>query len=488
MQKSLVKCDQLASSTLLDSVYNILIFLLLHLRVIWDVWETHCCGIACRESYAKLLESELLRTQIAYANKIKTTVNMSLECCGVEVRRAGHPVVEWYPACKSATSASTFQLSLDDNTNHNQQSSARPVYGHAKCVLRMARGSKPAPIPKKAKLPSKEKPRRTAEVEKKGATAISVPLDIQQKSLDLFRDALNASEAASEALQEVKKHLFNRDFVQAFGKESYLRAYAGRWSPSRALAYHQVLVDVQDDILATFGQDHAGESCFQAICIGGGAGAELVSLATWLNQSLVANGVRKVHATLLDIAAWEPVVAELHHAITTPPTLSAYASAAVKEANAAMLAKEAYSVAFKQMDALSIPDAQCKDMFGNANLITMMFTLNELYSTSVAKTQQMLARITVSAQPGAHLLVVDSPGSYSTVSINGADKIYPMQWLLDLTLVGASKRPDGHDARAKWQKLVTDESRWFRLPLGLKYAIELENCRYQIHLYRKLDE
>lgn len=357
-----------------------------------------------------------------------------------------------------------------------------------------ARGDKQVPASKAWPPPQKNKVRHKNEVEKKvPAITNSAPLELQQRSLDLFRDALQPSEDDSEALQEVKKHLFNRDFAQAFGQESYLRAYAGRWSPSRALAYHQVLADVRDQVLETFGQEQHGEgSVFRVVSIGGGAGAELVSLATWLRmetQSSTKSGrLEKVHATLLDIAAWDPVVKELHQAIVTPPQLSAYASAAVREANEAMLSQEAYTVTFNQMDALGMTDAQCKEIIGDADLITMMFTLNELYSTSVAKTQKMLARITEVCRLGSHLLVVDSPGSYSTVSINGADKNYPMQWLLDLTLVGTQKRAGDDDAKPKWAKLVTDESRWFRLPAGLKYAIELENCRYQIHLYRRLGD
>lgn len=370
---------------------------------------------------------------------------------------------------------------------------SRLEYGNGclKCSLVMARGSKQAAAPK-AKLPPKDKVRSTNEAEKKTASSISAPLDIQQKCLNFFRDALEPTEAESDALQEVKKHLFNRDFVQAFGKELYLRAYAGRWSPSRALAYHQVFVDVQNNVLATFNQSQVDdESVLRVVCIGGGAGAELASLATWLrveSHSAPNQGrIKRVHATLVDIAAWGPVVTELHQTITSPPPLSAYASAAVREANEVMLSKEAYSVTFNQMDALALTDSQCKDIVGHADLVTMMFTLNELYSTSVARTRQMLARITAASRPGSHLLVVDSPGSYSTVSINGADKKYPMQWLLDLSLVGTQKQSNGDDATPKWQKLVTDESRWFRLPQGLKYAIELENCRYQIHLYRRLE-
>jgi 25S rRNA (uracil2843-N3)-methyltransferase len=82
---------------------------------------------------------------------------------------------------------------------------------------------------------------------------------------------------------------------------------------------------------------------------------------------------------------------------------------------------------------------------------------------------------------GTLLLVVDSPGSYSTVSLNGAEKKYPMQWLLDHTLLDEGPKGD----TAAWSKLTEDESKWFRLDTRLRYPIELEDMRFQLHLYRR---
>jgi 25S rRNA (uracil2843-N3)-methyltransferase len=353
----------------------------------------------------------------------------------------------------------------------------------------MVRKSKLPSGPPKASRP--DKPSKKVPVAKEPPAAPAqptIPTDLQQKSLNIFRDAFEAEgEDSNATLQEVKGHLFNRDFAAAFGKEEYLRVYAGRWSPSRALGYAQILLDVQDLIT---GEDSVGDddqSPYRVLCVGGGAGAELVALAAWAN--LEDNPIRRLKATFLDIAAWGPVVASLHKAVTNAPPLSQYASAAAKEANVPLLLEDAFSVEFHQQDALKITDGeQCQRFFSSHDLITMMFTLNELYSTSMANTQAILARITAHAPPGTILLVVDSPGSYSTISMNGTEKKYPMQWLLDFTLTGPQKKgPDGVAGAAKWEKLLEDESRWFRLPAGLKYPIELENMRYQIHLYRRLE-
>jgi 25S rRNA (uracil2843-N3)-methyltransferase len=98
--------------------------------------------------------------------------------------------------------------------------------------------------------------------------------------------------------------------------------------------------------------------------------------------------------------------------------------------------------------------------------------------------------------------VVDSPGSYSETKFGNATdaKRYPMKWLLDHALLENHKRrniaasddddgnnkPRGKDEYVAWEKMVEDDSRWFRIPEGLRYGIPLENMRYQIHLYRRL--
>lgn len=319
-----------------------------------------------------------------------------------------------------------------------------------------------------------------------------VPLKLQQQCLDIFRDVLKPSIDDATILQEVKGHLYNRDFAAAFGKESYLRVYASRWSPSRSLAYLDVLSDIRPNLESH--PDFGGVDPFSVLCLGGGAGGELVALAGWLSsvrrEASLGRSLR-LDVTLVDIADWTSVIDGLRDGSTTPPPLSKYASQAKKDANEAMVDSSAVSVSFLQQDALDTDDAVeagMKEQFAQANLITFMFTLNELYSTSMSKTQNLLSHITGSTRPGTFLLVVDSPGSYSTVSLNGTEKKYPMQWLLDYTLLGPPKKVESDSTDAKWEKVIDESSRWFRLPEGLNYPIELENMRYQIHLYRRRDD
>lgn len=133
-----------------------------------------------------------------------------------------------------------------------------------------------------------------------------------------------------------------------------------------------------------------------------------------------------------------------------------------------------------------------------------MFTLNELYTTSLALTQAFLLNLTECVGRGALLLVVDSPGSYSSVLLGGREKRYPMQWLVDHVLLGGWEETSGQagkegrdgeegregkkgrsESKPLWTKLREEESRWFRLSGKCEYPIELENMRFQLHVYRR---
>ncbi|EMD88080.1 hypothetical protein COCHEDRAFT_1111099 [Bipolaris maydis C5] len=343
------------------------------------------------------------------------------------------------------------------------------------------------------KAPKPRPERRSGEEEKSEAKALLIPIELQQLLLNIFRNSFaeRLSIDFGPLLQEVKGHLFNRDFAAAFGKEEYLEMYAARWSPSRALGYldlfwdlrRELGFDLEETIPDADGSDHVKSR--KVVCLGGGAGAEIVALGG-LQKLLVSKMVErkegedekamnagKMEVTAIDIADWNVVVDNLAKHLTTAPTLSKYASAAAKAAN----------------DVLKASASEMTSQLADANLVTMLFTLNELYSTSLPLTQKFLLQLTSVMKPGSLLLVVDSPGSYSTVTLNGAEKKYPMQWLLDHTLLdqaSSNKHERGKDEIASWEKVKEDDSRWFRLDDRLSYPIELENMRMQMHLYRRL--
>ncbi|GMG05261.1 unnamed protein product [Aspergillus oryzae] len=393
----------------------------------------------------------------------------------------------------------------------------------------------------------------------------TIPVTLQQLLLNVFRSALlndvyggdanagkgDATDATSTEsrqldiktlIQTIKSHLYNRDFDSAFtdAKEDLLRAYALRWSASRALGYAgvfrsllKVLVEQDGRLVSSTGSNHV-------VCIGGGAGAEIVALAAaWRDlvdeverREALSAGVAGVSldggdcaaddqgksishpalsVTAVDIADWSSVVDRLSYTIRSPAVMGSKSHPAPllnlgKRGDGEDEGEDAagFAVRFRLSDVLSISEDELKDLLhletsdkGNTTvMVTLMFTLNELFSTSMAKATAFLLRTTDLVRPGTLLLVVDSPGSYSTLKLGkgkaqeGAasaaavqERQYPMKFLLDHTLLSV--------AEGKWERVYSQDSRWWRrdaarLGYDVGEGAGLEDMRYQVHIYRRL--
>ncbi|CAZ85944.1 unnamed protein product [Tuber melanosporum] len=168
---------------------------------------------------------------------------------------------------------------------------------------------------------------------------------------------------------------------------------------------------------------------------------------------------RELHVTAIDIADWTSIIDTLRTGLTSspPPTF---------------ISPSNYSVTFHHHDILSTPSPPPALLPPNTSLITLLFTTNELYTQSRGDTTRFLLSLSALTRVGCLLLVLESAGSYSTIEING--KVFPMAMLLDHTL------------SENWEIVLKDESRWHRLPEGLKYPIDLENMRYFLRVYRRV--
>ncbi|TRX90274.1 hypothetical protein FHL15_008819 [Xylaria flabelliformis] len=269
----------------------------------------------------------------------------------------------------------------------------------------------------------------------------------------------------------------------------------------------------------------------------GGAAAEIVAFADYISSSQpsITNTTTTTpttplqgEITLLDIGPWASVTTRLQTALTSVPLISRYASSATKAANVALISSQHFRSRFFQKDILSLSVSELATLIpvgggGGGNnekhpiLITLLFTLNELYTAGgIKRTTTFLRQLSSSSvglPPGSLLLVVDSPGSYSEAAVGGGGKDgkqekkrYPMQWLLEHTLIPPPPPPppsrrkeeeeespddvaDEDDEEKKkggirWEKIESHDSVWFRVAEGLRYPIALENMRYQMHLYR----
>ena len=296
------------------------------------------------------------------------------------------------------------------------------------------------------------------------------------------------------------------------------------------------------------------------VCLGGGAGAELVGFAgawaaAWnlplsphpgspndtpaaaasspLSSSadtLNQTNIPPLHITLLDLAPWGPVLSGLYEALTNTLLSSSDPSSTtpITTANPYLpspFCKESLTYAFHQINLLSSSSSIAAHV-ADATLVTVFFTLNELYAASRVKTTALILGLGEMMAVGARLVVVDSAGSYAGVGFGGleagedchggkgrgareeessgdagreesrregeekgkgkgkggGERRYPMQWLLDHTLLEIAGSKEGK----KWTKILGEDSRWFRRGEGLEYPVPLEDMRYQVHVYERM--
>lgn len=195
-----------------------------------------------------------------------------------------------------------------------------------------------------------------------------------QLLLDLIATTFSSTLASPDLpnqLQELKKHLFNRSFDEAFPtttsttsnavedgcerSESNLKAYIVRWVPTRALCYARIF-----ERIAKFLPDES----LHVVCVGAGCGSETLALQASLKcQCTGCYGILDLMIVNLDVMdscpEWEGLLSRI--------TEAANSSSSLTDAN----------VRFQYADVVK-QFAKYADVFRTTDLVTLMFTLNEL--------------------------------------------------------------------------------------------------------------
>lgn len=318
-----------------------------------------------------------------------------------------------------------------------------------------------------------------AEPKPKASPVQRVPLAHQQILLDIFNTTFSpvlSSDSFDATLQEIKQALFNRDFARAFSTPEYLDVYAARWSPSRALGYAHIFDGLRDAIAAT-----ETDGTLRMVSLGGCC-AEQVAFASHVSRS---EAVTKGELVLVDSAPWSSASQKLHESLTGPLPLSKYASAAKKAANKAFVPASRLETTFKQANVLDLTREQWVEILGpKPVVVTIMFTLNELYTAGgIGRTTKFIINLGGALPKKSVLIMVDSPGDYSETTVGKESRKYPISWLLQHSL----------EQMERQEKIVLESiggspSTWFRVSDTLDYRIPLENMRYQMQAFHVSEE
>ncbi|CCD24307.1 25S rRNA (uracil2843-N3)-methyltransferase NDAI_0C06480 [Naumovozyma dairenensis CBS 421] len=313
-----------------------------------------------------------------------------------------------------------------------------------------------------------------------------------QEIIDLFKiifnDELYKSDETFEKLladvQIVKSDLYNRDYINAFNNDIKRIAYCCRWSPSRATSYSSLFAHLDEVVHVIKCKDMEDQS---VLCIGGGAGSEFIAIASMFttsreltskyatknkdkdeddeNEQDDADASRKttLNLQLVDIANWDTIIKRINDTISDKWLYNNE--------------HEYFNVKFTENDILKMSSKELN--LPSLNLITLLFTTNELFSEHKAESIRFLQKLNSDCQSGCLLLIVESAGSFSHITIG--TKKFPIQFLIDTVLVG--KR--GEERHGSWEIIAQNDSIWYRGDTSLDYPIKLENMRFFYRLYRK---
>ncbi|GMK54847.1 hypothetical protein CspeluHIS016_0114330 [Cutaneotrichosporon spelunceum] len=346
-------------------------------------------------------------------------------------------------------------------------------------------------------------------------------------------DTLNSDDFPA-LVQRAKALLFERKWLELFTDPSLLDAYAGRWVPSRALCFRDLMAGVRDvrtvfameggrgkegtegedgddesvDKDADTAEDETANGSLQRthiLSLGGGAGSELLAIA-----ALASRGGR-IRWTGVDVGAWGGVISRIEAAardrwnldaeiafvegdllaglqaqaqtqalgVPTPdasPTVDTFRA----ESNEAPLPSPPLTPthpaptpapAFKAIPALAGVPAP--------HITTVFFTLTELLSQNRARTVALLRAVTAATPRGGLLLVADSASDIAQFPLGKDGRTWPVYMVLD-AIVGAISKAEGG-----WETVRKEDSRWFRLS-GERWPCKLENARYWLRVYRRV--
>lgn len=287
-----------------------------------------------------------------------------------------------------------------------------------------------------------------------------------QEVIDIFKLAFHKElyeqdiEKLLYEVQQVKEKLFNREYIDAFSDDVKRVAYVTRWSPSRAISYSSLFCHF-DEILQVINNDNDT----RILNIGGGAGAELLanlSIFTQDRYTVKPTKASKLRITLVDIADWGHVVDRLMGQINERWLYNGLTNQV--------------EVNFQHEDILKTDlSTLC---IAETDLITMLFTTNEIFKEDRAGSIRFLQKLNSQCRSGCKLLIVESAGSYSHITVG--TKKFPIQFLIDTVLMGKRGTQEG-----EWDLIAEKDSLWYRCDPNLDYPVKLENMRFFYRLYSK---
>lgn len=291
-----------------------------------------------------------------------------------------------------------------------------------------------------------------------------------QEELNQDLTSFVCTSSYQEKVSRIKKLFFEREFLSLFSDESLLLVYALEYVPYRCLCYRDMFMKLDNLSELIDSHSHAESSHVNILSLGAGNGAELVGLI----GAAFSRSTKPLHLCIQDLSSYGPVIPLLERGLQSPIALSG--------TSPIPLTVNLLSPG-DLLDSTYLESDSMKHAISSSQVITAMFLLNELLSTSKKGFMKLILFLVKNMRPGSYLLVVDSAGSFSEVKVgNGSsslssegtsDRTYMLFQLLDA--IQAFRICESHDAI------------WYRYPKELASIspFKLQNMRYFLRLYQK---
>ncbi|KAI9631749.1 putative cytoplasm protein [Dioszegia hungarica] len=330
--------------------------------------------------------------------------------------------------------------------------------------------------------------------------ALSSPSD--EAILASLRTALSSTLSSPDfrsTIQRIKALLYDSKWLEVFTDPELLEAYAGRWVPSRALCFRELMVHLPEVREMMLGKqreeadsdDSDGEEeeedqdeeeeeeqgDLRVVSLGGGAGSELAAVASLLAYRKSSKGKEKACEWVgADIGKWGDVLAKIGTAAQGDFDLDSLTVNYV-EGNLLSAGSQLLSRIFSPTSATSSTSSPAPTLY------TLLFTLTELLSQSPSSTISLLRFLTSQSPPGTLLLVADSASDIASFSL-GSERKWPTMTVIDLVMLRMLAGTEG----PAWELVRSEDSRWYRLGegVGADWPVKLENTRYWYRLFRRI--
>lgn len=351
---------------------------------------------------------------------------------------------------------------------------------------------------------AKPKPERKARPQELTPQQQAV-LVLQQNFLDILQDHFRIrldDPDFDKKLQTIKGHFFRREYAQVFGDKESCIIYAVRYLPSRALAYSELFTQrpILDLLYPPPPPRRPSEKKVEfvgkrkkIVAVGAGVGSELCALHL-LPQ------LRRPEIDIDDTDMLEVLNRELEIDVVDSADYNEFLSdltARLDQDRADVEGTSKVKYTYHREDILGWSEsAAFTSMLAETTLLTFMFVFNELFASSKLQTMKLIASIAKHLPKGSHVLLIESAGDLSQVKLGMPQKF--VKFDKDVKEADDAQEEEEEEAGKGlmvykfwdhlpgFEKVMSDDRRWFRLNPSLKYPLEMENVGYFARLYRKM--